>query len=211
MDPLLIDQWRQCRDRLAARGLLQGQSSGLSLRIPGTDAMWLGMADDTQPRRIARLQGPLPDSLASLHAEVYAAREDVGAIASGGGEFGRQLADFGGAIPGVFDEQVRHLGRMAAPVSRFDLIAGALAAGGNALIFRGQPLVLGTTPTRLGMNAELFEKCATAYVLAVASGGPVKALPWIVRHVANRRLMKDERRARHCVRAGRMPEETQGY
>ena len=72
-------------------------------------------------------------------------------------------------------------------------------------------MVLGMTPSRLAMNAELFEKCATAYVLAVASGGPVRPLPWIVRHVANRHLMKDEQRARGRVRAGLAPEETKGY
>ena len=34
------------------------------------------------------------------------------AVAAASGDFGLCLADFGGALPGVFDEQVRHLGRM---------------------------------------------------------------------------------------------------
>ncbi|WP_343641272.1 hypothetical protein [Roseateles sp.] len=209
------EEWRHRRDRLAAKGLLAGESASLSLRIPDANAMWLGMAEDEVPRRldrhIATRGATASEAIADVHAAVYAARDDVCAIVIGGGAFGLQLKDFGGAMPGVFDEQVRHLGRMAAAVDRVEAIAGALAAGGNALLVGGRPMVLGMTPSRLAMNAELFEKCATAYVLAVASGGPVRPLPWIVRHVANRRLMKDEQRARGRVRAGLAPEETKGY
>jgi hypothetical protein len=209
------EEWRHRRDRLAAKGLLDGDSASLSLRIPGASAMWLGMATDEGPRRIeVRLDmggAVASEAVAEVHAAVYAAREDVCAIAIGGGSFGLQLKAFGGAMPGVFDEQVRHLGRMAPAVERVEALARALARGGNALLVRGRPMVLGMTPSRLAMNAELFEKCATAYVLAVASGGPVRPLPWIVRHVANRRLMKDEQRARGRVRAGLAPEETKGY
>jgi hypothetical protein len=48
-------------------------------------------------------------------------------------------------------------------------------------------------------------------VLAAASGGRIKPLPWIVRHVANGRLMKDEKRARERVASGLLPEESKGY
>ncbi|MGJ3701214.1 hypothetical protein [Variovorax sp. AFSI2.2] len=61
------------------------------------------------------------------------------------------------------------------------------------------------------MNTELFEKCAEAYVLAAATGGQVDPLPWVVRHVANRRLIWDERRAAERFAHGLLPEETKGY
>ena len=114
-------------------------------------------------------------------------------------------------LPSVFDEQVRHLGRMPAAQA---LRAGwheALAGGSNVLVLDRLPLVLGTTPSRLVLNAELFEKCAKACVLAIAAGGDPAPLPWIVRHVANRRLLKDEARARARVAQGQLPEESRGY
>ena len=67
------------------------------------------------------------------------------------------------------------------------------------------------TAMRLALNAELFEKCAKAYVLAVAGGGRVRALPCIVRWVANRRLGKDQQRAAARLLQGLLPEESKGY
>ncbi|CAM3846661.1 hypothetical protein [Roseateles saccharophilus] len=209
-DQALRAAWQQARQRLDARQLLGGARPGLSLRIPGTDTMWFGSAaDDAEPRCIA-WRGP-PDGEAGLHALVYARRDDVCALASGGGDFGLRLADFGGCMPGVFDEQVRHLGHMPAALQSAGQLPAALAGGTNVLMLDGRALVLGMTATRLMLNAELFEKCAKAYVLALAAGGPLRPLPWIVRHVANRRLLKDEQRARERTRQGLLPEESQGY
>ena len=93
-------------------------------------------------------------------------------------EFGRCLADFGGAMPQVFDEQARHLGPMGPAAAALRELARSLRQGGNVLLVQGRPLCIGMTATRLALNAELFEKCAKAYVLAVAGGGRVQALPW---------------------------------
>jgi hypothetical protein len=148
---------------------------------------------------------------AGLHAAIYACRADVGAIAAGGGAFGLCLADFGAVMPGVFDEQARHLGCMPAGVEDPRDLAPRLGGGGNVLVARGLPVCLGMTASRATLNAELFEKCAKAYVLAMASGGHVRPLPWIVRTVANRRLLKDERRAAQRFGLGLLPEESRGY
>lgn len=197
--------WLALRERLAARQLLGAQAS-LSLRVPGRDVLWFGSAGDAAPWRLAwRGLGA-----GALHARVYAARDDVCAVLHGGGPFGSLLADFGGDMPGVFDEQVRHLGRRVAVCDEAGL-PDALRPGGNALLLDRQPLLLGMTGARLGLNAELFEKCAKAYVLAVAGGGRVRPLPWVVRHVAGGRLVKDERRARLRVRSGLLPQESKGY
>ncbi len=207
-------QWLGLRDRLRAKNLLQGGHASLSLRIPGDSAMWFGPADADAPQRIALGAGPLPaPEPARLHALAYAQRGDVGAVAVGGGAFGRCLADFGGAMPQVFDEQARHVGPMSPPAIRLDLNAapGALQGRGNAALVDGHMVCLGMTATRLCLNAELVEKCAKAYVLAVAGGGRVRPLPWIVRLVANRRLAKDQLRARARLVQGLLPEETKGY
>ncbi|MDP9900855.1 hypothetical protein [Variovorax ginsengisoli] len=195
-----------------AKQLLQGSTAALSLRIPGTDAMWFGAAHAETPQRRSWRALKADSSQAQLHAHVLGARDDVCAVASGGGTFARGLADFGGAMPGVFDEQVRHLGRMVPVPSRM-AVDRALSLGGNALLVQGQPIVLGMTGARLALNAELFEKCAKAYLLAVAAtaNGQVRSLPWVVRYVANRRLMKDEHRACLRVRQGLLPEESKGY
>jgi len=211
MDETLREQWLNVRDRLQAKQLLSLPEPTLSVRIPGSNEIWFGTALDTTPKRIAVLDtAELPPS-ADLHAAIYGLRGDVGAIATGGGEFGGCLADFGGVMPGVFDEQVRHLGKMGLVADQLESLAESLRAGGNVFLANRHPVCLGVTGSRLALNAELFEKCAKAYVLAVATGGTVKPLPWIVRYVANERLMKDERRAKERFRQGLLPVESRGY
>lgn len=200
----LCTEWSALRDRLQAKHLLQGEGASLSLRIPGSDAMWFGRATDAAPQRLPLRGAP---AAAEVHAEVYAQRADVGAVAWGGGAFGPCLADFGGAMPQVFDEQARHLG----PMHPGGTPAAALRGPGNVALVAGRPVCLGMTAMRLALNAELFEKCAKAYVLAVAGGGRVRPLPWIVRLVANRRLAKDQQRAAARLQQGLLPEESKGY
>jgi len=201
----LRTQWLQLRERLERRRLLDAPDASLSLRIPGGDAMWFGLSLDAQPL-LRRWRGE-----GGLHARLYGLRDDLGAIAAGGGRFGACLAAFGGAMPEVFDEQARHLGRMGPACDDLRGLARAVRAGGNMLLMQGRPVCLGTTGLRMALNAELFEKCAKAYVLAVAGGGRVRPLPWIVRTVANRRLIKDERRAAERFARGLLPEECKGY
>jgi hypothetical protein len=208
MEAFVHEQWMKLRERLLAKQLLAAEGASLSLRIPGSDAMWFGHASAAAPRRVpwqAAADG------GELHAAAYAARPDVGAIAAGGAQYGRCLADFGGSMPQVFDEQARHIGPMGPAATALPEVARSLRAGGNALLVRGQPVCLGMTAMRLALNAELFEKCAKAYVLASACGGPVRALPWIVRLVANRRLRRDERRAMARLAQGMLPDEAKGY
>lgn len=208
---MLREQWLQIRERLWTKQLLVSSDASLSLRIPNTDAMWFGAVSDAGPSRWSTTQTLVSNLGANIHAAIYHLRQDVGSIAVGGGAFGLRLADFGGVMPGVFDEQVRHLGCMGEATDELGGIARSVKDGGNVLLVRGQAVCLGMTGSRLALNAELFEKCAKAYVLAAATGGRVKPLPWIVRFVANRRLMKDERRAGERFQRGLLPEESKGY
>ena len=207
-EDVLHQRWLDLRERLQARQLLAADGGSLSLRLPLGGAMWFGLATDAAPRRVLLAAGT-GDS--ALHAAAYGARADVGAIAVGGSAFGGFLADFGGAMPQAFDEQARHLGPMGPAATRLSDVAPSLRQGGNVLLVHKRPVCLGTTAMRLALNAELFEKCAKAWVLAAASGGRVRSLPWIVRAVANRRLQRDQQRAAQRFALGLLPEETQGY
>ena len=118
--------WSATKQRLEARGLW-GEGASLSLRVAGDATMWLGGEHDAAPRlvRLAEVHD------APIHVAVYAARADVGAVAVGGGKFGRTLALFGGRMPVLFDEQARHLGIMGQPCAAPADLAAALARGGN--------------------------------------------------------------------------------
>jgi ribulose-5-phosphate 4-epimerase/fuculose-1-phosphate aldolase len=203
--------WNQVCTRLNEKRLLGVADATISVRIPGSNEAWYGTKRAEVPERVQWRDAQISAEGLRLHAEIYSSRPDVGAIAYGGGTYGLRLEDFGGRMPGVFDEQVRHLGCMGHPAQRIDDLSDALRAGGNVTLVSGVPVALGTTAARMAMNAELFEKCAKAFILASATGGRVKALPWLVRHVANSRLMKDEKRARESFGRGELPEEARGY
>ncbi|KTC24141.1 hypothetical protein AO391_13930 [Pseudomonas marginalis ICMP 9505] len=206
MQDVLRQQWLEIRQRLV--GLVQ-EGSSFSLRIPGEQSMWWGPLDDLAPTHVGWPVHVLGDS--QTHQAIYRARSDVGAILLGGGDFAQRLADFGGVMPILFDEQARHIGHMGAPAASVHDIAGALQRGGNAVLIKGVPATLGTTGTRMAMNAQLFEKCAKAFTLAKASGTKMTLLPWWVVRVANSRLMKDEQRATQCFARGEIPPENRGY
>lgn len=160
---------------------------------------------------------PAPVQASRTHAFIYRLRPDVGAIVIGGGPFGTLLHEFGGVLPMVFDEQARHLGRMRAPVKRGlgrmleHELARALGGGANAVIVEGVPVRLGATCQRMVLNAELFEKCAKAFVLATATGSRVTRIPWWVTKIANGRLQNVERRAALSFAEGKLPDEAAGY
>ncbi|HEX5785448.1 MAG TPA: hypothetical protein VFY35_12015 [Burkholderiaceae bacterium] len=202
--------WLSTRDRLQAKELWAHGEASLSLRIPDTDLMWFGVGSDAAPQLLPWRGPEAPGKAAGVHAVIHRRRGDVSAVFRGGGAFGACLSGFG-VLPQVFDEQARHLGRMGQPVDRLGDLEGTLRTGGNVLLFRSQPICMGMTATRLALNAELFEKCAKAYVLAAASGARVRPLPWIVRFVANRRLSKDQRLALQRLQQGQLPTESKGY
>jgi hypothetical protein len=168
--------------------------------------MWFGRGDDPAPVRLPISAGDAP-----IDTAVYAARADVGAILVGGGEYVRALPALGGRLPVLFDEQARHLGGMRGPCGGTETLAAALRSGANVALVAGEPVCLGVTPQRLALNAELFEKCAKAYALAFAAGGPTPEIPAWVRFIANRRRLKDERRASERFAHGLAPEDNNSY
>lgn len=221
MQPDLTTALSAARNRLQRQGLGGASDAGLSVRAADMPRMlWLeGSAEAPVVCALSGSDAVLAPGTAgltpgaALHAAVYRLRPDVGAVLTGGGAFSRELAQLGGAMPQLFDEQARHLGPMHAPAPELTdaALEAALAAGANALLVGGIPVCLGTSCQRLVFNAELFEKCAQAWVLAAATGGRVSRLPRWVCWIANGRLRRDQRRAAHRFGQGLFPEEVRGY
>jgi ribulose-5-phosphate 4-epimerase/fuculose-1-phosphate aldolase len=206
----------EARERCVKQGLMASKGASLSLRLPGAreGLLFVDPASGTVLRWDWTVQerGGTPPGLA-LHCAIYALRADVGAILAGGGRFGSALADLGGVMPVAFDEQARHLGRMRGAASGVTdgALASAIGAGANAVLIDGVPVSLGTTCQRMVLNAELFEKCAKAYVLAACTGQAVTTLPWWVCRIAMGRLRKDQSRAAQRFAQGVLPEDVRGY
>jgi ribulose-5-phosphate 4-epimerase/fuculose-1-phosphate aldolase len=202
------------RTRLAAKGLLRAGDS-VSMRVPGADScMFL-----TEPAggEIGSRRLPLSNAavgVAEIHRLVYLARPDVGAIVLNCQPWAAALPAAGGTMPGLFDEQLRHLGwkvpQIAAPASLPEA-RRQMAGGGNAFGMGKQVLCLGMTGERLVFNAELLEKSAKAYVLARATGLAVRRIPWLVRWIATGRLRRDQKSAAASFARGQVPARSAGY
>ena len=206
--------------RLADKGFLNCSSNSMSFRIPGNDEMVLaaGLEDWRTVGRatICTQSFVSKDVVAALHGSIYLERPDAGAVVISSPKGVRLLAKSGGALPPLFDEQVRHIGRaMGTPLAERDAsrkrIRKAFQRGANAALLGERLLCLGMTCERAVFNTELLEKCAQAYVIARASGIPAGAIPAWVSVIANRRLLKDERRAAAHYLNGQLPEGTITY
>lgn len=209
MNTLIRQQWLDLRQRLANQ-VVEPEAS-FSIRVPGGRTMMLGRVVEGEPEAYDWHAITSDNAQAITHAAIYRVRPDVGAILMGGGTFGFCLANFGGQLPVLFDEQARHLGHMGPPAGHERDLPQTLQAGGNSLMIRGVPVCLGTTSARMALNAELFEKCAKAFTLASATGKRISLLPRLIVYVANGRLLKDERRAAKAFASGQLPQEIRGY
>jgi hypothetical protein len=208
-----------CR-RLAAKGFFNTPANSFSMRIPGTREMiltyghevWTRLGiDDLRTASLLALEG-----LSGLHASIYQERADVGAVAISSPKGVRWLAAYGGLLPPLFDEQVRHLGSSVGPLpneeeAHREMVRRTFRRGANAALLGEQLLCLGMTCERVLFNTELYEKCAQAYVIAIASGSRIRFIPRWVRLIAKRRLLKDERRAAASYRNGQVPEGINSY
>ena len=205
---------------LAVKGLFDTPANSFSMRLPGTLEMILTYGhEDWRRIGVADLQTAsllAHEGLSGLHASIYQERADVGAVAISSPKGVRRLAAHGGLLPPLFDEQVRHLGSSVGPLpieeeAARDMVRKTLRCGANAALLGERLLCLGMTCERLLFNTELYEKCAQAYVIAKACGSRIRFIPRWVRVIANRRLLKDERRAAASYRNGQIPEGINSY
>jgi ribulose-5-phosphate 4-epimerase/fuculose-1-phosphate aldolase len=208
-----------CR-RLAGKGFLNSPADSFSLRLPGKTKMILASGlDDWRQIGIADLRTASlfsKEGLCGLHASIYRERADAGAVAISSPKGARLLARFGGQLPPIFDEQVRHIGSNASPLPNEESVHGNMVKktfkqGANAALLGERLLCLGMTCDRVLFNTELYEKCAQANVIAKASGNQIGFIPVWVRLIANHRLLRDERHAAECYRNGCIPESMNSY
>lgn len=202
-------QLERAHRRMIEKRLLNADDDAISLLIPGAGRMLYRARADSAVRELplSGLEGS-----PALHGLAYALRPDAGALASISTTTSAALAQSGGHVPIVFDEQARHIGETWGKTNLATL-SGALAGGGNAGFCDGRLLVLGVTPNRMIFNAELFEKCAGAYLLArgEAPGRKLHSVPAWVRLIARRRLRRDQANAARCHGAGREAPELSAY
>jgi ribulose-5-phosphate 4-epimerase/fuculose-1-phosphate aldolase len=197
--------------RLRAKSLFGERGDSVSMRIPGRTEFLLALPDNEGFRTVGF--GEKGDEAAAFHAAIYRARQDAGAILIGRTPWSAAISTIGTAVPTLFDEQARHIGKMEDPVhvGRRKWAIEALRGGGNAALYGDQRICVGTTPDRIVFNADLFEKCAKAFVIAHASGYRIRKVPGWVRYIAGRRLKKDQKRAAESYHAGQIPEGMDAY
>lgn len=197
--------------RLRAKSLFGEAGDSVSMRIPGRQEFLLALPDGEDLR--THVFDEKGNEAAAFHAAVYRTRGDAGAILIGRTPWSAALSTIGVAVPTLFDEQARHIGKTEAPVhvGRKGWVVEALRGGGNAALYGDQRICVGTTPDRVVFNADLFEKCAKAFVIAHASGHRIRKVPGWVRYIAGGRLKKDQKRAAASYDAGQIPEGMDAY
>ncbi len=206
----MMQQLTSAADRLGRRGLLSSPEDSLSMRIPGSgEFLRISPLDST----VESVGVNHENQAADVHAAIYRQRADAGALLFSTTVWSRQLSALNVALPTLFDEPARHIGPVSRPVQGGDL-KGLLAAVGswsNAAVYGTQFLRIGMTMDRVIFNAELFEKCAQAFVIAQSSGQRIRTVPGWVRFIAGGRLRRDQRRAAESFAQGRVPEGMNAY
>ena len=200
----------QDQARFFAKGLFGHPDDSFSIRVPGRSEFVMVQGAGSRPRHIIM---DAPDGVAALHAKLYRARPDAGAVLLGRSPWCTALAALDATMPVLFDEQARHIGKVEASVAAGNLpgLEKAVAGGANVAIIGGQRLCLGVTPERIVLNAELFEKCAKAFVIAHSSGAPVNSLPGKSCRFYIQRMWDDQVRAAETLASGRIPEGMNAY
>jgi len=145
------------------------------------DICIVGMED------LSVIEGRLAPSVESgMHSAIYRTRPDVHAVAHTHQLYGSVFSLINEPIPALFEEVALSLGAAVevVPFARYgsaDLarnVAGRLTSNANAYIIQNHGiLALGKDIDTALLHAELLEKAAQAYCLALATGKKVNSLP----------------------------------
>jgi len=200
---------------LTRKGYLMATGGNLSLRIPGQDAFAVTPSNydymKMVPDDICILDldlnpiegGRTPSVESAMHLGIYAARPDVNAIVHTHQVYASALALMQTPIPGLFDEQVRFLGRSVelipyAPSGTGMLkktIMRAVRNHNNAYLMKNHgALCFGHDLERAAHNVEILEKCALTYLLSLMADKKVDRVPLAVREIAFAKLRRDQKR-----------------
>lgn len=202
---------RKAAARLRSKSLFGAPGDSLSVRVPGREELLLARPDDDAVRLVGF--GARDVGAAELHGSLYRARADAGALLFGTTPWSAALCSIGVAVPILFDEQARHIGKMEDPVGagQGEQLLAALRRGGNVALYGQERICVGTTPDRVVFNADLFEKCVKTYLIAHASGASIRQVPPWARYMTGRRLAAAQRRAAASYASGRVPEGMDAY
>jgi len=128
-----------------------------------------------------------------MHAVVYRSRPDVNAVVHTHQIFGSVFALINHPIPALFDEVSFTLGPTVEVVpyglsGSADLVsnvASKLVNNANAYVIQNHGIIaLGKNLDKAMLAAELLEKVAHIYALALGTGKPVSELPATTREMA---------------------------
>lgn len=202
---------------LTAEGLLMATGGNLSIRTEDKKAFAVTPSNldyrEMIPEDICILtlavkpiEGHRKPSVESrMHAAIYHERKDVNAIVHTHQAIASALSLINAPIPALFDEQVRFLGRSVEIVPYAPSGTGALVNQvvkkirnhNNAFLMRNHgALVFGDSMDRAVDNAQILEKCAKAYLLALLSERKVSRIPMPIRELAFQMLRKDQKVAK---------------
>ncbi len=211
MNQEIIELLRNVVIRLRAKALFGRPDDSVSVRIPGREELLLALPD-TEEIRSVRFDHQ-DDGASGLHAAVHRTRPDAGAVLIGTTPWSAALASIEMTVPVLFDEQARHIGKTEDPVpaGQPERALHALRGGGNVALHGDQRICIGTTANRVVFNADVFEKCCKAFVIAYATGHRIHEVPALVRYIASRRLHKDQKRAAASYEEGRIPKGMDAY
>lgn len=127
-----------------------------------------------------------PSVESAMHSVIYRNRPDVGAIVHTHQPYGSIFSLINTAIPALFDEVAFSLGQIIDVVpyalsgspELVQNVAGKLSNNANAYILQNHGiLALGKDLDKAILHAELLEKVAHIYYMALATGRPVTTLP----------------------------------
>lgn len=210
MQQTIIQQLTDAAERLTRKGLFGRPGDSLSMLVPGAEELLWVSPEISTPQSVSFDDVPTP---LWPHVAVYQQRADAGALLFNTTAWSEQLSALQTALPTLFDEPARHIGPVSRPVAEGDLPGLQRAVGNhsNAVVYGTQFLRIGMTAERLTFNAELFEKCAMAYVIARSTGRRIRTVPAWVRYIAGGRLRRDQRSAAEKLTQGRLPEGTDAY
>jgi len=206
---------RTCHE-LVSKGYLKATGGNLSMRVPHQSKFvitpsnydYMQMTEQDMcvlDFELSLIEGHLKPSVeSSMHAAIYEARPDTGAIVHTHQVYTSALTLIKAPIPALFDEQARFLGRSVqiipyAPSGTGFLkrkVAKHVRGSHNAFMMQNHgALVLGHDIQRAVHNVEILEKCALAYLLALCTERKVTKIPALVREIAVSKLRGDQKKA----------------
>jgi ribulose-5-phosphate 4-epimerase/fuculose-1-phosphate aldolase len=201
---------------LVAKGYLMATGGNLSIRISGQPAFAVTPSNydygKMTPDDVCILDFDLnviegarkPSVESALHAGVYETRADVNAVVHTHQVYASTLALINAALPALFDEQVRFLGRSVEIIPYAPSGTGFLKSAivkhiknhNNAYILQNHgALCFGHDVERAAHNVEILEKCSVAYLLALCTEQKVSRIPLPIREIAFAKLRQDQKKA----------------